>query len=124
MQPNLIRGEVAASIGALKLVLALDMAGLAKIGAATGYPPLSQLYARFSGAEPATVLAALEHCIVGGEVDGRKLPKPEAYSQAIARMTIDDMMALQGPLQGLLAALMRPAPEGPRRGNRASGRNR
>lgn len=104
---NPIRGEVSAMIGSLELVMAIDMDGLARVSAASGYPTLGELYRRFHGTEPMTVMLAIEHFTLRGKVDGKELGKEEAISQARARVTMDDVMAMQDPLQGLLASLLR-----------------
>lgn len=123
MTPNPIRGEVAAKIGSLDLVMAIDMDGLAKVSAASGFPTLGELYGRFHGTEPMTVMLAIEHFTVRGHVDKKTLGKEEAVSQAKARITIDDVMALQGPLTALLASLLRKSDGASPPGNGESGQN-
>jgi|GEM_PF-4710504 len=107
MAANPIRGEVDAPIGSLTLTMAIDMDGLARVSAASGYPTLGELYRRFHGTEPATVMLAIEHFTINGKVDGKEIGREEAVSQARVRITIDDVLAMQGPLDGLLAALLR-----------------
>lgn len=124
MSVNPIRGEVSARIGSLDLVLAIDMDGLAKVSAASGYPTLGELYRRFHGTEPATVMLAIEHFAVRGKVDGKELGREEAVSQARARITMDDVLALQGPLDGLLAALLRKSEGETPKGNGDSAQSR
>lgn len=124
MRPNPIRGEVIAKIGSLDLVMAIDMDGLARLAAASGYPSLSDLYRRFHGTEPMTVMLAIEQFAKGGTVDGKTLGREEAISQAKARMTIDDMMELQGPLSELLASLLRKTEGDTPKGKAQSARSR
>ena len=107
MSANPIRGEVTAMVGSLELTMAITMDGLARVSAASGYPTLGELYQRFHGTEPATVMLAIEHFTIKGKVDGKELGKEEAISQARVRLTMDDVLTMQGPLQGLLAALLR-----------------
>lgn len=123
MTPNPVRGEVKASIGSLELVLVADMDGLARLSGATGHPTLAELYARLHGTELQTVMLAIELFTTGGTLEGKKLGKDEAVTQARARITLDDVLALQGPLSGLLAALLSKRKDGAPRGNAASGRN-
>lgn len=125
MYVNPVRGEVEASIGSMNLVLVMDMRALARISTATGNPTWVELYRRIVGVDPATVIAVIENCTKRGEIDGREIPKPDAIAQAISRLYVDDMMAMQGPLQGLLGALIRPAKddEDNPQGNADSGRS-
>jgi hypothetical protein len=104
---NAIRGEVQITIGSLALTLAITMDALARLSAATGYPSLQEIYARFHGAEPMSVWLAVEMFTINGAVDGKTLPREEAISQAKARLTLDDFMGMQEPLQNLLASLLR-----------------
>lgn len=120
---NPIRGEVVASIGSLKVTLVITMDGLAQLGAATGYPSLMELWRRFSGTEPMTVLTAIELFTVGGEVDGKKLGREEAISQAKARITLEDFNALQDPLTGLLGSLLKKSDGAQPPGNAESAQN-
>jgi hypothetical protein len=123
MTPNPIRGEVAAAIGSLTLTMVVTMDGLARLSAASGYPTLAELYRRLHGTEPMTVMLAIEHFAIRGEVDGKALGKEEAVSQARARLTMDDVMAMQGPLAELLASLLRKSPGDTPQGNAGSGPN-
>lgn len=123
MLSNPVRGEVTASIGSLELVLAIDMDGLARLSAATGYPTLIELYRRFHGTEPMTVWTAIDLFTLRGKVDGKELQREEAVSQARARMTIDDFNSLQDPLVGLLGGLLRKSDGAQPQGNGESARN-
>lgn len=124
MRPNPIRGEVTAKIGSLDIVMSIDMDGLARLSAASGYPTLTELYRRLHGTEPMTVLLAIEHFAKGGSVDGRPLGREEAISQARARMTIEDMMEMQGPLAGLMDCLLRKSDGDTPQGNGDGAQNR
>lgn len=104
---NPVRGEVVAKIGSLSIVMAMTLDNLVKLSAATGCQTLDEVYRRLHGTEPFMVQETIRLCTLSGEVDGKTLPKPEAISQAWARMTIDDFNALQGPFDTLLAALLR-----------------
>lgn len=113
---NQVRGEAEAKIGSLSIVMVITMDSLAQLSAATGYPTLPELYHRLHGTELSTVLLAIELFTVRGEVDGKKLGKEEAVSQAKVRLTMDDIHDLQGPFDTLLAALLRKT-EGAPQGN-------
>ena len=117
MTANPLRGEVTATLGALTLTLAIDMDGLARLSAATGHPTLAELHQRLAGAEPVTVFAALDLFIVKGARDGKPLSREDARAVARSALTLDDLIALQGPLAGLLACLLRPRAEAPPKGN-------
>lgn len=114
---NSIRGEVEAKIGSLTIVMVMTMDGLAKLSSATGCQTLDEVYRRLHGTEPAMVLAAIRQCTTKGEVDGRALGPLEAVSQALVRLTVDDLHDMQGRFGSLLAALLRPEPEGAPQGN-------
>lgn len=122
MSFNPVRGEVGAKIGSLDLTLVVDMDGLARLSAATGYPTFQELYKRLIGTEPMTVMVAIELFTSGGSVDGKKLGKEEAISQAKKRITIDDMLAMQGPLAMLLEPLLSKRRDTPQ-GNAGSGQS-
>lgn len=120
MSVNPVRGEVRASIGSLDLTLVADMDGLARLSAATGYPTFQELYKRLIGTEPMTVMMAIDLFTIQGFVDGKRLGKEEAISQAKARLTLEDMLAMQGPLAGLLAPMLAKRKEGSPQGNAES----
>ena len=123
MTPNPIRGEVEAKIGPLAITMAVDMDGLARLSAATGYPTLGELHKRLSGTEAMTTWLALELFTVSGKLNGKILKKDEAVSEARARIAIDDMLDLAGPFSLLLASLLRKSEGAQPPGNGDSARN-
>ena len=123
MTPNPIRGEVEATIGALTITMAVDMDGLARLSAATGYPTLAELHTRLAGTEAMTAWLALDLFTVSGKLDGKSLKKEEAVSQARARIAIDDMLDLAGPFSLLLASLLRKSEGAQPPGNGDGARN-
>jgi hypothetical protein len=123
MHVNAVRGEVGAKIGSLDLTLAITMDGLARLSAASGFPTLGELYQRLHGTEVRTVMLALELFTTGGSVDGKKLGKEEAVSQALKRITLSDLSELQGPLSFLMASLLRKSDGESPQGNAKSGQS-
>lgn len=124
MLPNKLRGEVTAQIGTLDLVLAIDMDGLSRLAAATGYPSLKELYGRLAGSEPYTTFAALDLFTVRGTVNGKALKKDDAVAQAKARLDMNALVELQGPMLALLACLTREEKKESPQGNGRSARSR
>lgn len=108
MDSNPARGEVAAKIGDIEIVMAATMEGLARLSQATGCETLADFYKRLAGGEIATTMAAIRlFTIRGTDGAGKALKAEPAAKAALAALSIDDVVSLQGKFIDLMSALMR-----------------
>lgn len=70
--PNTERGEIKATIGGVDLILAPEMARIAKASAALDCDTIDDLYRRLTGGAPHIVLIALDIFTVSGDLKEAK----------------------------------------------------
>ncbi len=66
---NGARGEVALRIGSIDLVIAAEMDRLSALSTAMGYPSLLEFQRRLAALEVSTVVLAIRHLTILGDVD-------------------------------------------------------
>lgn len=110
MEVNAVRGEVAAKVGGVSIVMAATMEDVARLSNAIGNPTFPDLGRRLLGVEIVATMAALRLFIRRGEApDGSSLPREKAVETALANYRFSDNNALQAAFAEVMEPLTQPA---------------
>lgn len=112
MEVNAVRGEVAAKVGNVSIVMAATMEDVAKLSNALGNPTFVELARRLIGVEVVAVMAALRLFTVRGEADGESLDRRKAGEAAAKAYRLADNEALAEAFAKVLEPLLKPVGDG------------